>query len=90
MCVCVVFIISDLSLHSVLTKHRGLWPEVIEVSGIVSSEDNIRNQIVGHKKAGENQLFSSGTISSLGFSLAPLSINYHLLSIWLPDLYSWT
>lgn len=62
-CACVVFIISELSLHSVLKKHKGLGPEVIEVSGIVSSEDNKRNQIVGHKKVGKNKLFSSGTIS---------------------------
>lgn len=67
---CVVFIISDLSLHSVLTKHKGLWPEVIEVSGIVSSGDNIRNQIVGHKKAGEKQLFSSDTISFPGIFIS--------------------
>lgn len=40
---CGVLIISDLSSCSVLTEHEGLWPEVIEVSGNVSSEDNTRN-----------------------------------------------
>ena len=66
-CVCVcahaLFVISDLSLCSVLTKHKGVWPEVIEVSGNVSSEDNVRTQILGHKKVGRNKLFSSGTLS---------------------------
>lgn len=60
---CVVFIISDLSLCSVLTEYKQLCPEVTEVSGNVSYEDNTRNQILGHKKVGQNKQFCSCTIS---------------------------
>lgn len=40
---CALLTILDLSSCSVLREHEGLGPEVIEVSGNVSSEDNTRN-----------------------------------------------
>lgn len=67
-----VFIISDMSLCSVLTEHRGLWSGVTEVDGNVSSEDSARNQILGSKKVGQTNYSLQVLFPSLGCSLAPL------------------
>lgn len=70
---CVLRIISDPSLCCVLTEHEGLWPEVLEVSGNVSSGDNTKKLDSGPQESWpKHTVFLHILFPSLGFSSATL------------------